>query len=161
MRNLCLHFANNFQSIVNDYFSQMVIDFLLGNVTAVVFEDFEDNLMSVDPGVSMQKLRQHAIDMCQRIVIADEQEEMIGGWTLLTPQVSNTIKSAPFEESVLVLTDAAAYCCKFDWNIEKISSFEVSQFESCYCARSGGRKSLLLKYFFSSKNRAELLLTAH
>jgi hypothetical protein len=116
----------------------------------VVFEDFEVNLMSVDPGVSMQKLRQHAIDMCQRIVIADEQEEMIGGWTLLTPQVSNTIKSALFEESVLVLTDAAAYCCKFDWNIEKVSSFEVSEFEYYYCAISGGRGARLLKYSSSS-----------
>lgn len=109
---------------MNDYFSQIAIDFLLGNVTYVVFEDFETNLMSGDPGVSMQKLREHAIDMCQRLVIADEQEEMIGGWTLLTPQTSNTIKSTPFEESVLVLTDAALYCCKFDWNIEKVSSFE-------------------------------------
>jgi hypothetical protein len=90
----------------------------------VVFEDFEVNLMSSDPGVSMQKLRQHAIDTCQRLVVADEHEEMIGGWILLTPQLSNTIKSTPFDESVLVLTDAALYCCRFDWNIEKVSSFE-------------------------------------
>jgi hypothetical protein len=110
--------------IVNDYFSQIAIDFLLGNVTSVVFEDFEVNLMSGDPGVSMQKLRQHAIDTCQKLVVADEHEEMIGGWTLLTPELSNTIKSLPFEESVLVLTDAALYCCRFDWNIEKVSSFE-------------------------------------
>jgi hypothetical protein len=80
--------------------------------------------MSVDPGTSMQKLRQQAIETCQRIVVADEHEEFIGGWTLSTPQIPNTIKSSPFEESVLLLTDAGLYCCRFDWNIEKVSSFE-------------------------------------
>lgn len=111
-------------SIVNDFFSQAAIDYLLGNVTSTVFEDFEATLMSADPGISMQKLRQQAIDTCQSLVIADEHEEFIGGWTLLTPQIPNTIKSSPFEESVLLLTDVGLYSCKFDWNTEKVSSFE-------------------------------------
>lgn len=81
-------------------------------------------MMSGDPGVSMQKMRQQAIDVSQRLVIADESEELIGGWTLLTPHEPNTIKSTPFEESVLLLTDAALYACRFDWNMEKVSSFE-------------------------------------
>lgn len=80
--------------------------------------------MSVDPGTSMQKLRQQAIETCQKIVVADDHEEMIGGWTLLTPQIPNTIKSSPFEESVLLLTDVGLYSCRFDWNTEKVSSFE-------------------------------------
>ncbi len=80
--------------------------------------------MSSDPGVSMLKMRQHAIETCQKLVVADEHEEMIGGWTLLTPQLPNTIKSLPFEESVLLLTDAGLYLCRFDWDLEKVSSFE-------------------------------------
>lgn len=80
-------------------------------------------MMSGDPGVSMQKMRQQAIDVSQKLVVADDREEFIGGWTFLTPQVPNTIKSSPFEESVLLLTDAALYMCNFDWNIEKVSSF--------------------------------------
>lgn len=112
------------RSIVNDYFSQAAIDFLLGNVTSVVFEDFEANLMSSDPGVSMQKMRQHAIENSQKLVVADEHEEFIGGWTLLTPQLPNTIKSLPFEESILLLTDAGLYSVRFDWDMEKVSSFE-------------------------------------
>lgn len=80
-------------------------------------------MMSGDPGVSMQKMRQQAIDVSQKLVVADDSEEFIGGWTFLTPQVPNTIKSSPFEESVLLLTDAALYMCHFDWNIEKVSSF--------------------------------------
>ena len=111
-------------SIVNDYFSQAAIDFLLGNVSSVVFEEFETNLMSGDPAVSMPKLRQQAIELCQKIVVADEQEEWVGGWTLLTPQTPNTVKSSPFEESILLLTDVGLYSCRFDWNLEKVSSFE-------------------------------------
>jgi hypothetical protein len=110
--------------IVNDYFSQAAIDFLLGNVTTVVFEDFETSMMSRDPAVSMHKMRQQAIEACQRLVVADEHEEFIGGWTLLSPQAPNTIKSMPFEESVLLLTDSGLYACRFDWNLEKVSSFE-------------------------------------
>ncbi|KAI9055758.1 hypothetical protein LZ554_000699 [Drepanopeziza brunnea f. sp. 'monogermtubi'] len=113
-----------YSGIVNDYFSQAAIDFLLGNVTSVVFSDFESNMMSSDPGVSMSKMRQHAIETCQKLVIADEHEEMIGGWTLLTPHLPNTIKSLPFEELVLLLTDAGLYSCRFDWDMEKVSSFE-------------------------------------
>lgn len=80
--------------------------------------------MSGDPAVSMQKIRQKAIDMCQRQIIADEHEEFIGGWTMLTPQIPNTVKSTPFEESVLLLTDGGLYSCRVDWSMEKVSSFE-------------------------------------
>jgi hypothetical protein len=80
--------------------------------------------MSGDPAVSMQKLRQQAIEMCQKLVVADEHEELVGGWTLLTPQTPNTVKLSPFEESVLLLTDSGLYSCRFDWNLEKVSSFE-------------------------------------
>lgn len=81
-------------------------------------------MMSRDPAVSMQKMRQQAIETCQRLAIADEHEELIGGWTLLSPQVPNTIKSTPFEESILLLTDSGLYSCRFDWNLEKLLFFE-------------------------------------
>lgn len=108
----------------NDFFLQTTIDFLLGNVTSMVFEEFEANMMIKDPAVSMQNMRQQAIEMCQKRVIADESEEFIGGWTFLTPTVPDTVRSATFEEVVLLLTDAALYLCRFDWNLDKISSFE-------------------------------------
>ena len=79
--------------------------------------------MSGDPAVSMPKLRQQAIEMCQSLVVT-EDEELISGWTLLTPQTPNTVRSSPFEESVLLLTDVGLYSCRFDWNMEKVSSFE-------------------------------------
>ncbi|CAG8957951.1 hypothetical protein HYFRA_00000293 [Hymenoscyphus fraxineus] len=119
-----LSISRFYSGIVNDFFSQAAIDFFLGNMSSLVFDDFESNLMSRDPAVSMQRMRQQAIEACQKLVIADEDEEMIGGWTLLTPNVPNTIKSSPFEESILLLTDSGLYSCRFDWNMEKVSSFE-------------------------------------
>ncbi|KAK3360019.1 SacI homology domain-containing protein [Lasiosphaeria hispida] len=113
-----------FNGMFNDFFLQTTIDFLLGNVTSLVFEEFETNMMTKDPAMSMRNMRQQAIDLCQKRVVADEAEEFIGGWTFLTPTVPDTVRPATFEEAVLLLTDAALYLCRFDWNLDKISSFE-------------------------------------
>jgi len=109
---------------VNDYFSQACIDYLLGTVTACVFDEFETDLMSTDPGISIEKVRQNAIDTSCKIVISDESEELIGGWTVLSPHQPNTLRTLPFEQSILLLTDGAVYCCRFDWDTDKVTSFE-------------------------------------
>ncbi|KAF5003372.1 hypothetical protein FDECE_10078 [Fusarium decemcellulare] len=114
----------NQSSMVNDYFSQAAIDFLLGNVTAKIFEEFESDMMTKDPAVSVDRMRQLAVELCQKRVIADEGEEFHGGWVLLSPNSPDTIKSWPMEEVVLLLTDAALYLCRFDWKSDKVSSFE-------------------------------------
>ncbi|KAK4203268.1 putative recessive suppressor of secretory defect [Triangularia verruculosa] len=113
-----------FNGMFNDFFLQASIDFLLGNVTSLVFEEFEANMMTKDPAVSMQNMRQSAIELCQKRVIEDEGEEFIGGWAFLTPSSPDTVRSAAFEEAVLLLTDTALYLCRFDWNLDKVSSFE-------------------------------------
>lgn len=110
--------------MVNDYFSQAAIDFLLGNVTSLVFDEFEADMMTKDPAVSIAKMREQAIDLCQRRVIADDREEFIGGWAMLSPRTPGAVRSLPFEEVVLLLTDAALYLCRFDWHLDKVSSFE-------------------------------------
>ncbi len=119
-----LTLSRYFNNIVNDYFSQAAIDYLLGNVTVQVFEEFEANMMSGDPAMSMTKVRANAIDTSSRIVIADQSEDLIGGWTLLSPREPNTVRTFPFEEVVLLVTDVALYAVRFDWNLEKVSSFE-------------------------------------
>ena len=55
-----LTISRYYNNMFNDYFSQAVIDVLLGNVSAKVFEDFETNMMSADPGISIEKIREHA-----------------------------------------------------------------------------------------------------
>ncbi|QSS65167.1 SacI domain-containing protein [Histoplasma capsulatum] len=84
LNDLGLTLSRYFNNIVNDYFSQACIDYLLGNVTTRVFDEFEMNL----------------------------------------PHRPNTLRSLPFEQSVLLLTDAAVYCCRFDWDTDKVTSFE-------------------------------------
>ena len=113
-----------YNNMFNDYFSQAVIDVLLGNVSAKVFEDFETNMMSSDPGISIEKIREQAIETCRKIVIQDADEDLIHAWPVLTPAQPNTLRTLPFEESVLLLTDAALYGCKFDWTTEKVIAFE-------------------------------------
>ncbi len=110
--------------MVNDFFLQTTIDFLLGNVTASIFDEFEANMKTKDPAVSMQKMREQAIELCQKRVVADESEEFIGGWTLMSPHVSDSLLAKPFDEVVFLLTDRALYLCRFDWTLDKVSSFE-------------------------------------
>lgn len=110
--------------MVNDFFLQATIDFLLGNVTSDVFEEFEANMMTKDPSMSIQKMRDQAIELCQKRVVSDETEEFIGGWTFLSPAVTNSLTAGPFQEVVFLLTDTAMYLCRFDWNLDKVSSFD-------------------------------------
>lgn len=124
INDLGLTLSRYFNNIVSDYFSQACIDYLLGNVSTQVFEEFAVEMQSADPGISVQKLRQNAIDTSCRVVISDQSEEFLGGWTMLTPRHPNTLRTLPFEESVLLLTDAAVYSCHFDWNTDKVLSFE-------------------------------------
>jgi hypothetical protein len=123
--------------MVNDFFSQAAIDFLLGNASEKIFDEFEAEMMTQDPAVSMTKMRQQAVDLCQRRVVADEREEFHGGWVLLSPHTANTIRSWPMEEVVLLLTDAALYVCRFDWNSDKVSSFERVQLSSVSSIKYG------------------------
>lgn len=113
-----------YNNIVNDFFGQACIDYLLGNVSTQVFTEFEMEMQTADPGISVEKLRQNAIEASYKIVISDPSEEFLGGWTMLTPRQPNTLRTLPFEESVLLLTDAAVYSCRFDWSTDKVLSFE-------------------------------------
>lgn len=82
--------------------------------------------MSADPSVSLSRMRQRGIEISHKLAIADPSEDLLGGWAFLTPSSPNVIKApnAQFEEGVLLLTDVALYICRFDWNMEKVSSFE-------------------------------------
>ncbi|KAM5475440.1 hypothetical protein MauCBS54593_001129 [Microsporum audouinii] len=122
--DLGLTLTRYYTNIFTDYFSQACIDYLLGNVTTRVFDEFESNLQSADPGISMEKARQSAIETSCQIVISDENEEFIGGWTMLSPRQPNTLRTLPFEQTVLLLTNVAVYSCRFDCNTEKVTSFE-------------------------------------
>jgi hypothetical protein len=81
-------------------------------------------MMSQDYALDMRSVRQNAIDTCIKIVLEDPQEEFLAGWTLSCPRQSNSLRTVPLEECVLLLTDTALYFCRFDWETEKVGSFE-------------------------------------
>jgi SacI homology domain/Inositol phosphatase len=124
LNDLGLTLSRYYNNIVNDYFAQTVIDVLLGNVTTRIFDDLAATMMNSDPGISIDRLRKNAIDMCSKIVLQHPDEDLIHGWALLTPAQTNTLRTLPFEEAILLLTNDAVYGCKFDWNTEKVASFE-------------------------------------
>ncbi|KAF8473433.1 SacI homology domain-containing protein [Kalaharituber pfeilii] len=145
-----------FTNIISDFFTQAAIDYLLGNVSSRVFDEFEVEMMSKDPATEaggwgnedrVSGIRANAIEVSSKIVIEDADDEegasataveadnvsttprrgketLIKGWTFLTPHEENTIRTFPFEETVVLLTNRALYSCRFDFAMEKVSSFE-------------------------------------
>lgn len=112
-------------NMVNDYFSQAVIDMLLGNVSWRVFEDFESSMMSADPGISVSSARESAIETASKMVIADpEREDLLHAWTVMVPAIENTLRTLPMEEAIVLLSDAALYVCRMDWSTEKVARVE-------------------------------------
>ncbi|KAM4066153.1 sacI-like domain-containing protein [Hirsutella rhossiliensis] len=124
LNDLGLSLARFYNGMVNDHFSQAAIDFLLGNVTAKIFDEFEADMMTKDPAVSISNMRERAVELCQQRVVADMSEEAQGGWVLMSPSAADVVKSWSMDEVILLLTDAALYLCRFDWDLDKVSSFE-------------------------------------
>ncbi|KAJ4320411.1 hypothetical protein N0V94_003382 [Neodidymelliopsis sp. IMI 364377] len=113
-----------YNNIVNDYFAQAVIDYLLGRATETIFAEFEADMKNNDYFIDVRKVRQQAIERCASRVIEDQDEDLIHGWTLSVPTSSNHVKTATFEEAVLLLTEKALYFCRLDWGTEKVKEFE-------------------------------------
>lgn len=124
-----LTLSRYYNNIVNDYFAQAVIDFLLGRADENIFIDFEADMGSKDYAIDLRKVRQNAIDTCVNICIENPDEHLVAAWTLRTPPRSGAVKSHAFEECILLLTEAAVYCCRMDWSTEKVRAFEKVELE--------------------------------
>ncbi|KXT05936.1 hypothetical protein AC578_298 [Pseudocercospora eumusae] len=112
-----------YNNIFGDYFLQTNIDYFLG-ADPQIFDDFETDMTSQDYALDMTSMRQNAIDMCVKVVLEEPGEKLIGAWTLACPAQGNTLRSLPFEECVLLLTEVALYHCRIDWKTDKVGSFE-------------------------------------
>lgn len=93
-----------YTSTFADWFSQAVIDFMLGNRTTSVFSEFLLKLQSTDPRdlIRNTKIRADAIATCVSRVLP-EGERLLSGWTLFAPEELNTKVGDKFEEKVLLL----------------------------------------------------------
>ncbi|KAF2677710.1 hypothetical protein K458DRAFT_319242 [Lentithecium fluviatile CBS 122367] len=119
-----------YNNIVNDYFAQALIDYLLGRATDTIFAEFEADMKSSDYFIDLRKVRQAAIERSASIVIEDKEEDLVAGWTLSVPTSVNHLKTATFEEAVLLLTEKSLYFCRLDWGTEKVREFERIQLEN-------------------------------
>lgn len=88
----------------SDFFSQAVIDFMLGHRSLSVFSEFLSTLASIDPRDihRLYKIRASAIESCAALVLS-EGETLQKGWTLLGPTGLNVKVANQFEEKVLLL----------------------------------------------------------
>lgn len=123
-----LTLSRYYNNIVNDYFAQAVIDYILGRADESIFVDFEADMKGQDYAVDLRKVRQNAIDTCAKICV-EENEDLLAGLALSCPAQPNTLRSLPFEECVLLLTKQALYFCRMDWATEKVRKFERIELE--------------------------------
>ncbi|KAI7371676.1 DUF1740-domain-containing protein [Hortaea werneckii] len=124
LSDLSLTLTRYYNNIFSDYFLQLNIDYFLGNVGPSAFDDFEADMTGHDNVLDIQRVRADAVELCISTVIDESKENYIAGWTLGYPHEANTLISHPFEECVLLLTDAALHFCRIDWNAERVDKFE-------------------------------------
>ncbi|KAJ2820151.1 hypothetical protein IWW50_005174 [Coemansia erecta] len=112
-------------STFRDYFSQAVLDFLVGHhAAAAVFRTLVD-LRSREPDHARQLAcaREAAVRASVAIAVRDGERVQIA-CIVQTPSVLDSLKlSSSAADSVLVLTDAAIYVCCYCERREKVSEF--------------------------------------
>lgn len=93
-----------YTSTFSDWFSQAVIDYILGNRNLSVFSEFLLKLQSSDPRdlIRLSRIRAEAIATSVSRVLT-EGEQLLCGWTLFSPSELNLKFSDKFEEKVLLL----------------------------------------------------------
>ena len=98
-----------FSSTFSDWFSQAVIDFMLGYRTLSVFSEFLHRLQSTDPRelIRQSKIREEAISTSVARVLS-EDERLLAGWTLFAPVEMNVKIADKFMEKVLLLVGLSA-----------------------------------------------------
>ncbi|PPQ63259.1 hypothetical protein CVT24_006784 [Panaeolus cyanescens] len=116
--------ARMYTATFGDWFSQAVIDFMLGNRTITVFSEFLLKLKSTDPRdlIRLSRIRAEAISTSVSRVLP-EGERLLSGWTLFSPEELNTKVGLKFEEKVLLLSAKAIYIVSYDYTLEKVKLY--------------------------------------
>ncbi|KAJ2926422.1 hypothetical protein H1R20_g10673, partial [Candolleomyces eurysporus] len=113
-----------YTSTFSDWFSQAVIDFMLGYRTKAVFSEFLLKLQTTDPShlIRLSKIRAEAVATCASRVLP-EGEHLRSGWTLFAPEELNVKVGLKFEEKVLLLSAKALYIVSYDYTLEKVKLY--------------------------------------
>ncbi|KAJ2612895.1 hypothetical protein H4S08_002485 [Coemansia sp. RSA 1365] len=107
-----------------DYFSQSVLDFVMGgNNVSDVFRALVD-LRSREPDhvLQMVQMRQAAVETSVAMAVNDGELVQLA-CIVHSPMAHNTTKLRDIADSVLVVTDVAVYICRYDYQLEKVSEF--------------------------------------
>ncbi|KAJ1963988.1 hypothetical protein GGI12_001708 [Dipsacomyces acuminosporus] len=107
-----------------DYFSQSVLDYIMGSHKAVdVYRTLVD-LKSQDPdrAAEVSRMRESAIESSIAIVVHDGECVQIA-LIVHSPMAHSTRKIRKAKDAVMVLTDAAIYICLYDYPTEKVSEY--------------------------------------
>ena len=96
-----------YTSTFSDWFSQAVIDYILGDRTLSVFSEFLLKLQSSDPRdlIRLSRIRAEAIATSVARVLT-EGERLLSGWTVFSPSELNIKFCDKFEEKVLLLVSS-------------------------------------------------------
>lgn len=105
-----------YSATFSDWFSQAVIDFMLGYRTLSVFSEFLLKLQSTDPRelIRLSRVRAEAIATSVSRIL-EEGETLLSGWTVFSPEPLNVRSSDRFEEKVLLLVIAIASSSVIDF----------------------------------------------
>ncbi|GBE82128.1 predicted protein [Sparassis crispa] len=116
--------ARMYTSTFADWFSQAVIDFMLGNRTISVFSEFLVKLQSTDPRdlIRISRIRADAVATCVSRLLSDG-ERLLSGWTLFAPVEMNTKIGDKWEEKVLLISVKALYIISYDYTLEKVKMY--------------------------------------
>ncbi|KAJ2361802.1 hypothetical protein H4S01_005100, partial [Coemansia sp. RSA 2610] len=107
-----------------DYFSQSVLDFIMGNHKAgAVFRTLVE-LRSHEPSHIQQltRVREAAIRTSVAIAVNDDERVQLA-CVVQSPVALDTLKTSSAADSVLILTDAAVYVCSYCDQKEKVTEF--------------------------------------
>jgi len=116
--------ARMYSATFSDWFSQTVIDFMLGYRTISVFSEFLLKLQSTDPRelIRLSKIRAEAIATSVARVL-EEGESLLSGWTTFAPEELNVKLGDKFEEKILLLSVRALYIVSYDYTLEKVKMY--------------------------------------
>lgn len=94
-----------YSSTFSDWFSQAVIDFMLGNRSLNVFSEFLFRLQSTDPRelLRISKIRAEAVSTSVARVLPEGESLLNSGWTFAAPEDLNETTTDRFEEKILLL----------------------------------------------------------
>ncbi|KAB8527789.1 hypothetical protein FH972_025441 [Carpinus fangiana] len=135
LTDLSLTLSRYYHNLFEDFFVQSALDYLLGNVNARVFADFEAGVRGADLSVDVNRVRREAVDACARKLIQGEDgtEELLGGWAMAAPaddiSMADSKPTGSFGavhpnkvmyETIFLLTDRCVARVSYDWEAEHV-----------------------------------------